>query len=105
MKHRAILDGSAPACNRGARKGRCELGDDRRVTAPTHRSLSFSLPFPLALTALALTLPAAPAGAADAPPPGWQACAREADPQARLACFDGWAGRAAPAASALQPAP
>jgi phospholipase A1 len=59
----------------------------------------------MALGALFIPFLAAPARAADAPPAGWQACAREADPQARLACYDGWAGRTAPPASALQAAP
>ena len=50
--------------------------------------------------ATALVLPPAFAQAVDA---GWQACTAQGDTAARLACFDAWAARQAPAPAAVAP--
>jgi phospholipase A1 len=56
-----------------------------------------------AFAALALVAPL-PAAAQGAPTPdGWQACAALPDADARLACFDRWAGRAQPGPAPVPP--
>ncbi|WP_427912555.1 phospholipase A [Ramlibacter sp. MMS24-I3-19] len=59
-----------------------------------------------ALVALAWAAPLPAAAQGAAPADGWQACAALADADARLACYDQWAGRARPGpVAAPEPSP